>query len=359
MDRFQFPYKSFGKPSSPICQGKLSPGPSTIGSSEKDQESLEKNLHLNHDQATQSRTLRIPLSHHGEASVTVTPGMGTPILFLYGLSSSRSQWNHQLAHLRDLGRLTIAMDYRGMGASELGDAPRPLTIERLAIDLLTVLNTLNVEEVVICGHSIGSAVALLFGQMAPRILKGLVLLGGAGKTPYKSSRERGGRPLWTSEELTRVNYPLERLLQFFRSKDHDVSHASAVIRPLLVRFPFLRPLARELVRHGQFNAALVQSEAIEALLTDVWQRDEALVKEMTTDYNQFNLGEFPQSVDCPALVLAGSQDRFVAIEEMRWVARRLPLSEFEIIPHGGHLPQLEDPTLVNQRLVRFLDTYHL
>jgi pimeloyl-ACP methyl ester carboxylesterase len=45
------------------------------------------------------------------------------------------------------------------------------------------------------------------------------------------------------------------------------------------------------------------------------------------------------------------------VEECKWLAKRLPMAELDIIPHGSHCPHLDDPVYVNQRIDKFLATY--
>ncbi|MCX6126623.1 MAG: alpha/beta hydrolase, partial [Proteobacteria bacterium] len=70
----------------------------------------------------------VELPDGARIQVWVSPGIGTPLLFLYGLGCSNAHWKYQVKHFQNLGALTIQLDLRGHGASTLGTPPRPLSI---------------------------------------------------------------------------------------------------------------------------------------------------------------------------------------------------------------------------------------
>jgi non-heme chloroperoxidase len=82
-------------------------------------------------------------------------GSGQPILMIPGWSQSAEQFRHQLEGLSDRYRV-IALDLRGHGES---DKPAfGYKISRLAKDVHDVIEALELNEVNILGHSMGSSV---------------------------------------------------------------------------------------------------------------------------------------------------------------------------------------------------------
>ncbi|MDF3130249.1 alpha/beta fold hydrolase [Kiritimatiellaeota bacterium B1221] len=59
-------------------------------------------------------------------------------------------------------------------------------------------------------------------------------------------------------------------------------------------------------------------------------------------------------INCPALVMAGEQDRSRPPAEAKVLADTLPNSELKIIPDAGHIPSVEQPELVSGHLRDFL-----
>ncbi|HWL32635.1 MAG TPA: alpha/beta hydrolase [Gaiellaceae bacterium] len=65
-------------------------------------------------------------------------------------------------------------------------------------------------------------------------------------------------------------------------------------------------------------------------------------------------GRLLADVTCPALVVHGEEDKPVPVETARAVAGGLPDARLELIPGGGHRPDIRSPELVNPLLLEFL-----
>jgi sigma-B regulation protein RsbQ len=270
----------------------------------------------------------------------VQPGHGTPLVFLYGLGCSISHWKHQLIHAQETGRLTVHMDYRGHGASSLGESLRPLTIKTLSQDLFEVLHQLSIDNAVFLGQSMGGTVALQFAHDYPTHCAGLVLQGAPGRNPYLAMRigDTGRAALKLMISLNKVAPEWVRFL------NKAAGQAPSVIR--------------ELIRRKGFNPALAKDSDIEEYLRYFFATDPKIFYELADDLQSFDVSKLDHLIEKPALIIAGALDHMVPVNECKWLARRLPMAELEIIAHGSHCPQLDDPVYVNQRIDRFLDTYN-
>jgi len=60
------------------------------------------------------------------------------------------------------------------------------------------------------------------------------------------------------------------------------------------------------------------------------------------------------NLHCPSLVIAGSGDAILKVEDCEKMAAAIPGGEFVVIPSTGHLSNLEDPEAFNLSLDRFL-----
>jgi pimeloyl-ACP methyl ester carboxylesterase len=85
--------------------------------------------------------------------------------------------------------------------------------------------------------------------------------------------------------------------------------------------------------------------------------DPNIFYELAEDLQDFDVSNLDRIIDTPALILAGAKDNMVPLEECRWLAKRLPMAELEVMAHGSHCPHLDDPAYVNERIDRFLSTY--
>jgi pimeloyl-ACP methyl ester carboxylesterase len=102
-------------------------------------------------------------------------GEGAPaVVFLHSLGGRYSQWKAQLEHLRPDHR-AIAVEYLGHGKSdEAGD--RDYSLTALARALERVVEELDLDRVVLVGHSFGAGVAAEYARMHPEQVAGLLLV---------------------------------------------------------------------------------------------------------------------------------------------------------------------------------------
>lgn len=90
----------------------------------------------------------------------VDPGNGKPVLFLHGWPANHKMFEYQFITLPAMGYRCLGIDYRGFGKSD-----RPWTgysYDRLADDIRMVIDTLNLEDVILAGHSMGGAIAIRY-----------------------------------------------------------------------------------------------------------------------------------------------------------------------------------------------------
>lgn len=111
----------------------------------------------------------------GALRVACWPGAGQAALAAHGITASHACWATVAAQLAGTVTL-IAVDHRGRGGS--GGVPGPYGMARHARDLLAVADYLDLDQVVIAGHSMGGFVAAAAAVAAPTRVRGLVLVDG-------------------------------------------------------------------------------------------------------------------------------------------------------------------------------------
>ena len=97
-----------------------------------------------------------------------------PIVFVHSLAGNMDQWSAQLAHLRPTRR-AVALDLRGHGRSD-PPADDDYSLPGMAADIGAVVEQLDLERIVLVGHSMGGGVALTYAGANPRMVAGLLLL---------------------------------------------------------------------------------------------------------------------------------------------------------------------------------------
>jgi pimeloyl-ACP methyl ester carboxylesterase len=82
-------------------------------------------------------------------------------------------WDDVIAELGPSARANAA-DLRGSGTWSA--APGPYNLERFAADLRELIASLEIEPVIVVGHSMGATVALRLAADSPDVVRGLVLV---------------------------------------------------------------------------------------------------------------------------------------------------------------------------------------
>lgn len=110
----------------------------------------------------------------GKMAYSDTDGSGKPLLFLHGTGCDSADWTSVTEKLPQNQRL-ITVDFRGHGQSSV--PTEPFTLANLSDDVLHLINTIGIQEVVLVGHSLGGMVAMEVAKRSSCIA-GLVLLEG-------------------------------------------------------------------------------------------------------------------------------------------------------------------------------------
>jgi len=109
----------------------------------------------------------------------VTGSDSAPVLVLSNsLGTTLAMWKPQIAEFAGRFRV-LQYDTRGHGESSV--SPGPYTVERLAEDVLRMLDALGISSVVFCGLSLGGMIGMSLALRAPGRIKKLVLCNTAPK----------------------------------------------------------------------------------------------------------------------------------------------------------------------------------
>lgn len=124
------------------------------------------------DNAAAARYLNV----NGIKLYVETYGQGRPLLLLHGNDQSISAMERQIAYFSERF-MVVAVDSRGHGNSELGQAP--LTYEKIADDLVQLMAELKLAPAYVLGWSDGGIVGLLLAMQHPELVEKLAIMGAA------------------------------------------------------------------------------------------------------------------------------------------------------------------------------------
>ena len=251
---------------------------------------------------------------HGE-------GHGQPIVFLHGATAGLRYFESQLTGLSDEFR-AIAVDFRGHGRSEKTD--RGHTFGQYARDVQAVLEGLDLETVVLAGWSMGALISWEYvRQFGTDRLQALVDIDMEPSPLKRPDYEYG------TYERADLQAGLETLQQ-------DPLGLLEEQAPMLLKEPPTRELRNLIIDEGSRTPAAIQGSLTCGL-------------SFLSDYR-----DILRSVDVPALVCAGADEKWRSVESVEYTAELIPDARFELFEESGHCITIEEPDRFNRVLSEFV-----
>jgi 3-oxoadipate enol-lactonase len=245
--------------------------------------------------------------------------MRNALLLHAGIADSR-MWQPQVEALAEAGYSVLAPDLRGFGQRPL--EPVPFSYVR---DIEAVLD----EPTVVIGSSLGGRVALELAVLRPELVERMVLIA-PGMSGWEWSEET--RAGWVEEEEAFDAGNLEGAAEATLRLWVD----GAARSPEEVD-PGLRSAVKDMV---------LRSYELQQSAWDAGAEEKAILDPPLSG----RLGE----IQCRTLVVVGDQD----LADMRaisaHVADSIEGARLVTVPGAAHLPNLEQPDVVNELLLAFL-----
>ncbi|MGZ4944574.1 MAG: alpha/beta fold hydrolase [Halobacteriota archaeon] len=122
-----------------------------------------------------------------------------PIVLVHGYAFNSDMWRYQVPYLTERDYQVVTLDLRGFGKSDKPVAPpqAKYDYDRWALDLDTVIQTLNRNDIRLVGYSMGGAVAMYYASKTPNPpLKKLTLLAATGPWMTRTLTHQAGRWKW-------------------------------------------------------------------------------------------------------------------------------------------------------------------
>jgi non-heme chloroperoxidase len=255
-------------------------------------------------------------------------GTGQPVVLIHGFPLDGNSWEAQTAALLGAGYRVVTYDRRGFGQSSQPSVG--YDYDTFAADLHTVLETLDLRDVVLVGFSMGTGevARYLATYGSARVAKAAFLASLEPFLAVTDDNPDGAAPLSFFEgiaaEVAKDRYAyFTAFYQDFFNLDENLGSR----------------VSEEQVRHAWDVAADAGSYA-SAAAPLTWP----------TDFR----GDIPK-IDVPSLILHGTADRVLPIDASgRRFAKELPSAEYvelEGAPHGLLTTHAAE---VNEALLAFL-----
>ncbi|HWF57750.1 MAG TPA: alpha/beta fold hydrolase [Candidatus Dormibacteraeota bacterium] len=244
-------------------------------------------------------------------------GAGPALLLLHAFPLDASQWDGQVAALSDRYRC-LRPDFWGCGTSP--PPPGTVSVDSYARDVLGALDGLGIDQFSVCGGSMGGYVAFALLRQARDRVRSLVLAN--TRATADSSDGRAARRAMAEEVRS--------------------GGVEAIVEPTTARMLCSR--CRDEVHIADPVRGRIRrctTAGVVAALTAMAERPDS--------------SELLGGLDIPTLVVLGSADPVVPVEEARAVAAAIRGAALEEFSGSAHLTNLEQPARFSQVVGDFLD----
>ena len=101
-------------------------------------------------------------------------GEGLPIVFCHGFPELAYSWRHQIKVFSEAGYRAIAPDQRGYGLTDRPGDITDYTFRELCGDMAGLLDALQLDRAVFCGHDFGGGVVWMMPRYRPDRVAGVI-----------------------------------------------------------------------------------------------------------------------------------------------------------------------------------------
>ena len=223
------------------------------------------------------------------------------LVFIHGAGSSSLAFYYQLQHFRN----SKALDLPGHPTGR----PCP-TIEQYLEWVRGFTTARRYKNMVICGHSMGGAISMLYALRYPEEVRGIILLGTGARLRVHPDFMQLGRD----------------------SVDDD----SAWLENQMAYYPGVaQDMVQSLKRRSREIGPTVE-------LNDLMACD------------QFDVMNEVRNINLPTLVICGDQDTMTPVKYANYLSENIPGAKKVIVPGASHFVQLQKYKQVNASIEEFV-----
>jgi pimeloyl-ACP methyl ester carboxylesterase len=258
------------------------------------------------------------------------------LVFNYGLVCNFEHWKHQIPFFKELGFPILLHHYRGHFSSSGNDHLGNINFQTLAADLKGLIDHLKTDSLpIMLGHSMGVNVTLEYAKQYPASLSKMILISGTVLPPQDVMFGSNAMDLF----LPLISTIKEKFPQIFK-QGWETS--------------FLNPILKELVFQGGFNTKKTPREFVEVYLKRIGQLKPELFLQLMKEMHDHDIIAHLEKIKTPGLIISGDKDKIIPHHLQLILKKYLTNSEYYVMKDGSHVPQVDFPDTINERILIFI-----
>jgi len=258
------------------------------------------------------------------------------LFFNYGLVCSNYHWSKQIDYFDAAGFKILMHDYRGHFHSTGETDLEKITFKQITKDMYDLCSQLDIKKTVLFGHSMGVNVCLEFTKNYPELVSKQILISGTTVPLYNV--------MFNTNLMDQVKPFLSKMLK---------KHPGALDK--IWKMGGWNPIVKKLVHLGGFNIKEVSKEFIEVYLNKVGQLGPEIFFQLMEEMNKHDILGSLNNIKAKTLVIGGDKDNVIPNYLQKQLNNHLPNSELYIVKNGSHVPQVDFPKFINERILFFLN----
>ena len=231
------------------------------------------------------------------------------ILLMHGSGLSHIVWSFHEQFYSTQGFNILSVDLPGHGNSE---GPSLKSIEEISDWIKSLMTKLNIEKIIIIGHSQGALVGIDFAARYPKFILSLVLVAGTYKMPVNQD-----------------------LIDYAEAGDEK-----AIL--LMMKWGY------------EGSKAFIGGNPVKKIINSSREIREILAVDLNACNNYKDGKESLKKISCPTLCIFGDLDKMVPLEVGNKMASMINKSETKIINNCGHMIIFEKAFEMRKLVKEFL-----
>ena len=239
------------------------------------------------------------------------------VILLHGLGVTSESWLLQIPALKEAGFRILAPDTRGFGKSTCPGGKN--SVEKMAEDMVGLLDSLEIALADVVGISMGGTIALQMALSFPQKIRRMVLV--------------------NTFACLRPENP--GVLLYF------------AFRYILAQTLGLKIQARAVAR--RLFPGADQESLRQILVEQILQADPRGYRAAMRSLGSFDVRRRLKEISAPTLVITGEKDTTVPPKTQHLLVEAIPNARQVMIPGAGHAVTVEQPQKFNLALLNFLN----
>jgi sigma-B regulation protein RsbQ len=234
-----------------------------------------------------------------------------PIIFAHGFGCDQNMWRFITPDFEENYRI-ILFDYVGAGKSDIPsyNQERYSSLQGYAQDILDIIETLNLRNIILVGHSVSSMIGLLAAIQKPECFNNLIMVGPS--------------PCYINKDGYVGGFDHKDIEGLLETMEKNYIGWANFLAPQIMKNADRPELGQELTESFCSTDPIIASEFARA----------TFFSDNRNDLSKLQV---------PSLVLQCSDDLIAPKEVGEYLHKNLPKSTLRIMKAKGHCPHMSEP----------------